>query len=583
MKRFYNLPPRAVRLEGPMGKALRLTVENRLKKVNYAHLVDPFRRRRERDGLWRCEFWGKIVRSAIHAWRATGDRELLSMIRNTVDDLLSTQTPDGCISSYPEEKQTSGWDIWGRKYVLLALIRYYEEIDPDSRVKQACTDLLDHLMRQIPSGEKMKECGEHQGLAASSILDAVVGVYRIAGEARHLEYARGIAGSGCSLKHNIFRAAAAGVPPAEIGNGKAYELTSCFQGLAELYRADPHPEYLAAAIRYRELVRDYEIFITGAGGLKDLGGEYWHYGKWGQTRHDPGVMLGETCITTTWIRYNDLILRLTGDCGAAGELERVFYNAALGEMTPDADSWMHANPTPLAGSSFKRPADDQITGFGEDCCLAQGPEAIAMAPLSAVMRTDDGIAVNCYEDLEADFTTPGGQCASLRISGGYPFAGRVKLSLALFRAENWTLMLRIPDWWSAGSFLRVNGCGMKPEPGRYLALKREWRTGDEIEIGFDLSVRAVRSPDITRIAFCSGPLVLAQDSRLSEVDAPVSGAAGGARMPESSLPEGISAAWELADGTRLCCYAEAGNCFSRENPFTVWCPPRHPDLFFHSN
>ena len=54
-----------------MGKALRLTTDNRLKKVDYRKLVDPFRFRNEKDNLWRCEFWGKIVRSAILAERRT--------------------------------------------------------------------------------------------------------------------------------------------------------------------------------------------------------------------------------------------------------------------------------------------------------------------------------------------------------------------------------------------------------------------------------------------------------------------------------------------------------------------------------
>ena len=549
---FFNLPLGAVRLMGPLGRGLELTIANRLKRIDYRRLVDPFRFRRENDGLWRCEFWGKIVRSAIHAWRATKDEALLAMIRMTVDDLISTRTPDGCISSYPAEKQTGGWDIWGRKYVLLALTRYYREIEANPRVAATCSDMLDHLMGQVPvTGRKMTEYGEHGGLAASSILGAAIEVYRITGEIRHLEYARWIADSGCSVKHNIFDAARAGVPPAEIGDGKAYELTSCFQGLAELYLIDPCPEYLDALTCYRELVRDYEVFITGVGGLKDLGGEYWHYGKWGQTRHDPGVMLGETCITTTWVRYNDRLLRLTGNCEAAEELECVFYNGVLGGMTPDAVGWTHANPTPLAGAAFKRPADDQITGFGQDCCLAQGPEAVAMAPLSAVMRTADGIVVNCYENLEADFTTPDGQNAFLRISGGYPFAGKIKLTVSHLRSEIWTLLLRIPSWWNEKSFLKLCGEVQNPKPGKYFALSRQWDGNEEIEIEFDLSVRIVKSPDIGWLAFLSGPLVLAQDSRLSEVDIPVSGELGAERIGKTFLPEGISAAWRLEDGTKL--------------------------------
>jgi len=354
---FTNLPPGAVRLNGPLGNALALTIRNRLKKVNYAHLVDPFRFRREKDGLWRCEFWGKIVRSAIHAWRASGDPELLAMVRGTVADLLSTQTSDGCISSYPAERQLSGWDIWGRKYVLLALVRYDEEIEHSKAVAVACRNMLAHLIGQIEkSGERITYLGEHQGLAASSILGAAVGVYRITGETCFLDFAEKIAASGCSRKHNVFHAALAGIPPAETGNGKAYELTSCFQGLAALRRLRPDAASERALERYWELVEQYEIFITGIGGLKDMGGEYWDYGKWRQTRNDTGVMLGETCITTTWVRFSDDLLRSTGNAKVANSLERTFYNGVLGAMKPDGTGWTHGNPTPLAGTAFKRSA-----------------------------------------------------------------------------------------------------------------------------------------------------------------------------------------------------------------------------------
>jgi hypothetical protein len=78
------LDAQAVRQRGPLGNALKLTIRNRLKKVDYTHLVDVFRHRRETDFLWRCEFWGKIVRSVIYAWRASGDEEQVAQCYGAV-------------------------------------------------------------------------------------------------------------------------------------------------------------------------------------------------------------------------------------------------------------------------------------------------------------------------------------------------------------------------------------------------------------------------------------------------------------------------------------------------------------------
>ncbi len=555
----------AVSLAGPLGKALKKSMENRLKKVNYTRLVDPFRFRNEVDGAWRCEFWGKIVRSAILTWYDSPDAELLAIIRETVFDIISTQTPDGCISSYPADKQTDGWDIWGRKYVLIGLTRYYNLVEPDARVKQACIKLLDHLMTEVGPGRKnIIDCGWHDGLAASSILGAVVGVYRLSGDPRHLAYARWIADSGCSKKHNIFTEARNHVTPENLGNGKAYEMMSCFQGLSELYLEDPREEDLEAVVTFYGAVRDREIFITGVGGLKDRVGEYWYDGKFKQLRDDCGA-LGETCVTATWIHYCERILRLTGDSKVADELEKSFYNGVLGAMRPDGGQWIHMNPTPLAGASSKIPTNDQIKrGFnqefdGHDCCLAQGPEALAMTPLLAALTRKDELMLNCFENMTVNFKD-----AVLKISGGYPKYGKVQITFQNPQPVEFELSLRIPEWWSVGSALKINGTAAQVIPGSYFRVHRAWSSADVIEMNFDLFCRTVKLED--RVAVCCGPVVLAQDSRLGTVDAPLSDL----EFTDAESCEEIYLTKVNRNGEKLCDYASAGNLFEPENQLCVW-------------
>ena len=222
--------PGSIRLKGILGNALQKTIANRLKKVNYKELVDPFRFRNEDDGRWRCEFWGKIVRSTILAWQDTNDPELLEIIEATVKDLLSTQTADGCISSYPEDKQPNGWDIWGRKYVLAALLRYYEIVKQDEAILEACCRMVDHLEQQL--GERpIVDFGFHSGLAASSILTHLVKLARYTGKPVGQKLIDTIISRGATYVHNVYHAAEDGVSPAEMGNGKSYEMSGCFEGL----------------------------------------------------------------------------------------------------------------------------------------------------------------------------------------------------------------------------------------------------------------------------------------------------------------------------------------------------------------
>lgn len=570
---LHILPPGGVSLRGRLGKALEKSVNHRLKKVNYDHLVAPFRDRNERDGRWRCEFWGKIVRSAIRSWHAVPDPGLEQLIRKTVHDLCATQTPDGCISSYPAELQTKDWDIWGRKYALLGLCRYYREIERSEEVRHAVARCLDHLMTQVgPEAQRIVDCGHHTGLAASSLLGAVVAAARVTGEKRFLDYAKWIAAQGGSTEGDIFTLARRGTAPAELGNGKAYEMTSCFEGLLELYRETGDPEQLDAVMKYFRAVRDRELFITGAGGLKDMWGEFWYEGRRNQTRSDAGS-LGETCVTTTCIRFFGQILRLTGELSAADEMERALYNGILGAMVPDGSWWLHANPTPLAGSSFKKRAGDQIPGYGEDCCVAQGPEALATAACYAVMHTEEGPAVLFYEPCEAKIPLADGSEAALSITGNYPDGATAAITVSLPAPRRFRLKLRVPTW-STRTRIRVAGEEIPAHPGTFAEIDRLWRTGDRVELEFDLRFRAVPAPDGgALLAAMRGPVLFARDSRLGELDTPVSPEEIENAQEIPAEPE-FARLCRLPDGNKLCDYASAGNRFTPENTLRVWLPKR---------
>jgi DUF1680 family protein len=564
------LSPGSVLLHGRLGDSLGLSITNRLKKIDYAHLVEPFRLRNERDGKWRCEFWGKIVRSSIQSWRGHPDAELLAMIKKTVADLIATQTPDGCISSYPAELQTKDWDIWGRKYVLLGLARYYLEIEQSEAVKKAMTREIDYLISQVgPGAKKIVECGQQKGLAASSVLEPVVLTYRITGEKRFLDYALWIAAQGGSSVNNIYASILQGVPPCKLGNGKAYEMMSCFEGLAELYRETGTSDQKEAVLAFYRAVRDQEIFITGVGGLKDGWGEFWDNGRIKQTQFNVGS-LGETCVTTTWIKFCGQVLRLTGDSTVADEMERALYNGVLGAMVPDGSWWMHKNPTPLAGPSNKNRAGDQIKGYGEDCCLAQGPRALAVAPWMAVMKDASGPVINLYESSESSVALADGTPVKLQIEGNYPVSGDVCVAVNPAKKGKFTVKIRMPAW-SKKTTVSVNKQDYVGVPGTYLDIDRDWNSGDVIKIKFDLRVQVNEAPDGGgRIALTYGPIVLAQDSRLGTVDAPISTDNLDACVLEKNSRKDISMLFRLKDGTELCDYASAGNEFSKRNQLCVW-------------
>ena len=341
-----------------------------------------------------------------------------------------------------------------------------------------------------------------------------------------------------------------GYLPSEIGNAKSYELTSCFEGLADVCLARPSQNHRQACLNYFEGVRSREIMITGVSGLKDRNGEYWASGAYHQTQQGRGVgMLGETCITTTWLHYLRKIARLMPESTLPyDEAERAIYNGLLGAMTPDGTKWCHMNPTPLTGGGAKQAAGDQILlGFktpfdGHDCCRAQGPEGLAYAPLFFLEPDVNGaISLNIYEPMTADFSDG----SRLAVTGGYPYSE--KTTVHLETPGETTLRLRIPRFCTG---VTLNGASVPAKPGEFLTLSRAWTASDEVTLHFDLSPVEVAPPngsDFTAIQ--CGPVVMAEDSR--------------GDVPEAHL----KAYW---NGRSLVDYATAGNLFQTDNTLTVW-------------
>jgi DUF1680 family protein len=567
MQLKYNfLPAGAVKLKGILGDKLNLSIANRLKKIDYDNLVAPFKYRSENDNRWRGEFWGKVVRSAINSYYSTKDEELLAIIKKTVQDIISCQSPDGCISSYPDELQANGWDIWGRKYVLLGLLRYYDVIEKSEQVKNCCIKMLEHIMTQMgPNAKNIADsCNNFNwGLPPASILGAVVGVWRISGDDKFLDYAKWIIDSGCCSRHDIFHAVDIGLELRDIAGAKAYEMMSCFQGMAELSMEKENPSYNDTVLKFYNKVRSEELFITGAAGTGSSG-EFWGGGVVNQTG-DGGPLgrLGETCVTVTWIHYCDRILRLLGEESTIDELEKVFYNALAGAMVPDGSWWIHDNPTPLTGNGSKIPAADQMeavagTPYGHDCCVAQGPEGLAFAPLLAALEFENGIAFNFYEDMAVEYHAPNGEMINFDITGNYPLGNDVNLKISCSKSNNFAIKLHIPEWWNENCKISLPDGSIVQDviPGKYYLLQRTWNNGDIIRFHFYYAITRFTSKDDAYVAYKRGGLVLAADSRCDGKNI-------------SDIKDNFLVTCQV-DGRILCDYISAGNLFTKENTLQVW-------------
>lgn len=221
---------------------------------------------------WRCEYWGKLMRGACFVCAYTRDEKLYSILENSVRDLLSRRDDDGRITTYSKECEFSGWDMWGRKYVLLGL-QYFSEICSDEAlladIRTAMCRHADYIMKHVgPCGIPINETsGNWLGINSMSILEPFVRLYNFTGEKKYLDYAAYIVGVGESGAAPIFALAEKDeLDPCEYPVTKAYEMMSCFEGLAEYYRVTGEEKYRRALINFGRRVLETEVSVIGCCG-----------------------------------------------------------------------------------------------------------------------------------------------------------------------------------------------------------------------------------------------------------------------------------------------------------------------------
>jgi len=436
-------PPGSVKFTGCLGDAMAACKDSRLLNQNVVELVNPFAKRDENQ-TWRGEFWGKWFTSAALAYRYETDPKLRAIMDEAVENLLATQSPDGSITTYEPTAEFSNWDTWGRKYTLLGLLAYHE-LSGDAKVLDAACRHADRIISYFgPSKANIATNGWWSGMAAGSILEPMVLLFRRTGNTRYLEFAKYIVRSWESpggpdlLRKALNRVAVFRMFPGPDptmkgymsgGSSKAYEMMSCYEGLLELYRVTGEPEYLDAAQSVFANIRDTETTIIGSGSSW----ERWANGHARQAEVVPDWM--ETCVTVTWLKFAGQLLRLTGDSLYADEIERTTYNSLLGAQKSDGRWWCHFSP--LEGQ--REPSSEQC-GMHLSCCVANGPRGLMLLPTMAVMSGRAGPVVNFYEAGNTTLPLRAGKSVRLDIGSDYPRSGEVQIVVQPESAEDFTLI-----------------------------------------------------------------------------------------------------------------------------------------------
>lgn len=466
-------------------------------------------RQPNRDLLpWSGEFVGKYLISAIQGWRLTKDEQLKSLIDDVINELVDSQLADGYLGPFPKDLRlvSDRWDVWGHYHWILALLMYYQDTGYKPAFDACCK--AGDLIHKTFVGTDKRMLSPEQNLA---ILHGACLLYEMTEQTQYLELANWVIEeldkpNGCAYIED----ALAGKEIQDF-RARRWEGLHCIQGICEL-------GFITGESKYIDAFK--HIWWAMLKGDRHNTGGFTSSEECKGNPYDQGAI--ETCCTVAWMALTIDMLRLTGDSLIADELELSFFNGILGAQHPSGRWWTYN--TPMDGERRANAHDivfQARPGSPElNCCSVNAPRGIGMLSEWALMMTDDGVVLNYYGPSSFEIKLPSGNIFAIKQDTEYPKDCKIKINVETKVPEKFVLNLRIPSW-SENNNLSINAEKVyNIKSGSYLALNREWKKGDIIELSFDMSTHCwVGEKELEgKASIYHGPIVLTYDRYYNKID-----------------------------------------------------------------
>lgn len=501
-----SIPIQNQQQRGYLGKRMTRNLNERLQKLDEEGTLDGYLQRPGHHP-WAGEHIGKYLETASNVWKNSGDSRLKTQMDRLMYQLVNSQLPDGYLGTYSPEDYWTSWDVWSHKYNLYGLLGYYKATGyrPALEACKKIGDLLCKTFGNSPGQRDIILAGTHVGMAATSVLDPMVELYKYTGENRYLDFCLYILNAweqpnGPKIISSLLTTGMV----TKVGNGKAYEMLSNFVGMINLYRVTGDEKLLKSGlIAWQDIVKN-RLYITGTTSSH----EYFQENEVLPAGSKDNM--GEGCVTTTWIQFNQQLLSVTGDLKYLEQIEKSIYNHLLGAENPETGCVSYY--TPLMD---KKPYTCNIT-----CCQSSVPRGIAMIPFFTFGNVKNVPTLLIYEPASyKDIITIADNkniALSFQVESSFPEKGGAVISVKTSHSGTFAIALRVPTWCSSFS-ASIGGKIYTNVANQSLNIDRLWKSGDKIKVSFNMPVQILAGgksyPGL--IAFQRGPQVLALDSLLN--------------------------------------------------------------------
>lgn len=466
----------------------------------------------------------KWIEAAAYSLATHPDPALETQLDAVIDRIVSAQQPDGYLNTHftaiqPEMRfrNLRDWhELYCAGHLIEGAVAYFQTAGKRK--------LLDAMIRYIDliattfgpePDQKHGYCGHPE------IELALISLYRATGDQRYLSlasyfvdergnqpnyfdqeaYERGENPADFEFKTYEYCQAHVPLREQEKVVGHAVRAMYLLSAATDLSHEKSDPSLWQTCQRLWDNLVTKRIYLTGGiGPSRNNEGFTKDYDLPDETAY------AETCATIGMIQWAHRMLQVSGESEYADQIERALYNGFLSGVSLEGNRFFYENPLASAGHHHRQP------WFVCPCCPSNIARTLASLGKYFYSTSEQGIWVHLYAQGTANLQLADGP-VTLRQVTQYPWDGKVKFEMTLYSPHKFSLHLRIPSWCKEWK-LRINdiAADLKPEENGYLAIAREWETGDMVEFQMDMPIQTVwPHPAVRylegRVALQRGPLV----------------------------------------------------------------------------
>ena len=291
--------------------------------------------------------------------------------------------------------------------------------------------------------------------------------------------------------------------------GHAVRATYFYSGMADIAAETGDIDYQSAVASLWDNMVNKKYYVTGGIGSGETSEGF------GPNYSLRNGAYCESCSSCGLIFFQYKLNLAYHDAKYADLYEQTMYNALLGGVALDGESFCYTNP--LVNT-------ERTLWHVCPCCVSNIPRTLLMMPTWTYAKDRDGLYVNMFVGSRMKLEKVAGTDIEMVQKTDYPWNGAVAITVNPAESKTFTIRVRIPNRTTSDLYvatpevsglksLRVNGEAVTPVIDKgYAVITRQWAKGDRIELDLPMAPQRIRADDRIeanrgRMAIAYGPLV----------------------------------------------------------------------------